>query len=41
MICTLTARRLKPGGYDEFRAAWDVGAAGSTPARMDQHLPRP
>jgi hypothetical protein len=23
MICTLTARRLKPGSYDAFRAAWD------------------
>lgn len=22
MICTLTARRLKPGAYDAFRAAW-------------------
>lgn len=25
MICTLTARRLKPGRYDAFRAAWDPG----------------
>jgi hypothetical protein len=25
VICTLTARRLKPGSYDEFRIAWDVG----------------
>lgn len=25
MICTLTARRLKPGAYDSFRAAWDPG----------------
>ncbi len=25
MICTLTARRLKPGSYDAFRAAWDPG----------------
>jgi hypothetical protein len=25
MICTLTARRLKSGAYDEFRSAWDVG----------------
>ena len=25
MICTLTARRLKPGAYDDFRAAWDPG----------------
>jgi hypothetical protein len=23
MICTLTARRLKPGAYDAFRDAWD------------------
>ncbi len=23
MICTLTARRLKPGGYGAFREAWD------------------
>ena len=22
MICTLTARRLKPGAYEDFRAAW-------------------
>jgi hypothetical protein len=25
MICTLTARRLRPGAYDAFRAAWDPG----------------
>jgi hypothetical protein len=25
MICTLTARRLKPGSYDAYRAAWDPG----------------
>lgn len=25
MICTLTARRLKPGSYDAFRDAWDPG----------------
>ncbi len=25
MICTLTARRLKPGAYDAFREAWDPG----------------
>jgi hypothetical protein len=23
MICTLTARRLKSGSYDEFRSAWN------------------
>jgi hypothetical protein len=28
MICTLTARRLKPGGYEQFREAWDPSAAG-------------
>jgi hypothetical protein len=27
MICTLTARRLKPGSYDAFREAWDPGDA--------------
>lgn len=27
MICTLTARRLNPGSYKQFRAAWD--AAGT------------
>jgi hypothetical protein len=29
MICTLTARRLKPGAYDAFRAAWDPGDAAA------------
>lgn len=24
MICTLTARRLKPGSYESFRSAWDI-----------------
>jgi hypothetical protein len=23
MICTLTARRLRPGSYEAFRQAWD------------------
>jgi hypothetical protein len=27
MICTLTARRLKPGSYEAFRAAWDPAEA--------------
>jgi hypothetical protein len=27
MICTLTARRLEPGTYEEFRAAWQPPAA--------------
>ena len=26
MICTLTARRLKPGAYDAFRSAWNPGS---------------
>jgi hypothetical protein len=26
MICTLTARRLKPGSYEDFRSAWGGGA---------------
>jgi hypothetical protein len=25
MICTLTARRLKPGTYEDFRSAWGGG----------------
>jgi hypothetical protein len=28
MICTFTARRLEPGAYDAFRAAWDPSSAG-------------
>ncbi len=28
MICTLTARRLKPGTYDDFRSAWSGGEEG-------------
>jgi heme-degrading monooxygenase HmoA len=28
MICTFTARRLKPGAYDAFRAAWDPRTTG-------------
>jgi hypothetical protein len=27
MICTLTARRLRPGSYDAFRQAWDPAEA--------------
>jgi hypothetical protein len=27
MICTLTARRLKPGSYEAFRSAWDPAEA--------------
>jgi hypothetical protein len=30
MICTLTARRLKPGSYDDFHAAW-VGSDEERP----------
>jgi len=28
MICTFTARRLKTGAYDAFRAAWDPRTSG-------------
>jgi hypothetical protein len=27
MICTLTARQLKPGAYDDFRQAWEPSDA--------------
>ncbi len=33
MICTLTARRLRPGAYDAFRAAWDPSRAGAEALR--------
>jgi|HubBroStandDraft_1064217.scaffolds.fasta_scaffold663050_1 hypothetical protein len=33
MICTLTARRLKPGAHDAFRAAWEPGPAGDEALR--------
>jgi hypothetical protein len=33
VICTLTARRLKPGAYREFREAWD-------PTRVDREALR-
>ncbi len=29
MICTLTARRLEPGAWERFRAAWDPGDVGA------------
>ena len=31
-ICTLTARRLNPGAYEAFRAAWDPGEHSDDPA---------
>jgi hypothetical protein len=31
-ICTLTARRLNPGAYESFRAAWDPGEHRGDPA---------
>jgi hypothetical protein len=34
MICTLTARRLKPGAYDDFREAW--GGGGERPAGTER-----
>ncbi len=33
MICTLTARRLNAGAYDDFRAAWDATYAGNDELR--------
>jgi hypothetical protein len=35
MICTLTARRLKPGAFDDFRAAWG-GGGGERPAGTER-----
>ena len=26
MLCALSVRRLKPGSYDDFRAAWEPDA---------------
>ena len=34
MICTLTARRLTPGSYGDFRAAW--GGGGERPAGTER-----
>jgi hypothetical protein len=31
-ICTLTARRLKPGAYEAFRKSWDPGERSDDPA---------
>jgi hypothetical protein len=33
MICTMTARRLRPGAYDAFRAAWDPSTADAEALR--------
>ena len=33
MLCFLTARRLKPGSFDEFRQAWE-------PTEWDEHFVR-
>ncbi len=33
MICTFTARRLKPGSYAAFRAAWDPAGLGEDALR--------
>lgn len=33
MICFLTERRLKPGAWDGFRAAWDSGEPPPVPGR--------
>ncbi|HTT31332.1 MAG TPA: hypothetical protein VMG37_23155 [Solirubrobacteraceae bacterium] len=34
MICTLTARRLKPGAYEKFREAWDPTGINSEALRQ-------
>jgi len=31
MICTLTARRLQPGAYETFRAAWTPAQGSEDP----------
>jgi hypothetical protein len=38
MICTLTARRLRPGAYDAFRAAWDPGDVDQEAMRRWKHI---
>jgi hypothetical protein len=38
MICTLTARRLNPGAYDEFRAAWDATYTTHDEIRRWSHI---
>ncbi|MGH2861734.1 MAG: hypothetical protein ACRDLT_09570 [Solirubrobacteraceae bacterium] len=38
MICTLTARRLNPGAYDEFRAAWDATYTTHDQVRRWSHI---
>lgn len=34
MICTLTARRLKPGGYDGFREAFEMAGLENVPEEI-------
>ena len=34
MICTLTARRLKPGGFDAFRAAFEKAGVEDVPEEI-------
>jgi hypothetical protein len=38
MICTLTARRLNPGAYDDFRAAWDATYTTRDEIRRWSHI---
>jgi hypothetical protein len=38
MICTLTARRLNPGAYDDFRAAWDATYTTHAEIRHWSHI---
>jgi hypothetical protein len=35
MICTLTARRLKPGGFEDFKAAFE-GAVEGIPDEVNE-----
>lgn len=39
MICTLTARRLKPGAYEDFRAAWDPTTQEADPRLIGRWNP--
>jgi len=38
MICTLTARRLRPGAYEAFRSAWDPATADVEALRGWTHI---
>ncbi len=38
MICTLTARRLKAGSFEQFRAAWEPTRANAESLRQWSHI---